>query len=89
MDILWKKDILNIDHEGMVFSYGIPKVSMLPVQNILAQVSVKKEGEDSSLVEWSGTFEVEKENEEEARNTLEHLWGMGIKGIEEYLLTAK
>ena len=76
------EDILKIDHENRVFKYGIPSQHMVPVSNIVGQMSVSETQTGNAKVVWSWEFDVEEENETTAKETLSMVGGMGIQGIE-------
>ena len=83
----FEEDILKIDHENRVFKYGIPKQHMVPVSNIIGQMSVTNGTNNHAIVTWTWNFDVTEENEAVAKETFNMLGTMGIDGIEQLVLS--
>lgn len=75
------EDILKIDHENYIFKYRIPSQNMMPIENILGQMSVNSAG-GKAVVEWAWEFDVEEATEATAKEMLTMIGNMGIEGIE-------
>ncbi len=68
------------DSANRVMTYAIiNEDSPLPFSNYSATVLVKDNGDDTSTVEWTGTFDP-KGDEEAAINTATGIYAGGIKG---------
>lgn len=80
-----KEDILLVDHDNMIFVYGIPKQEMLPVEDIIGTMKVYKIDNETTEIEWSGTFLATEKNASIAKEAFRGLWSMGIDGIESYI----
>ena len=81
----FSEDILNVDHDQMLFQYAIPEQNMIPIQNIQGAMKVLPTGTAQAMIEWSWSFEVEEANEAEAKEALTMVGNMGIKGIEDHI----
>ena len=81
----FSEDILKVDHENRVLKYSIPAQHMIPVQNIIGEMRVVATDEGKATVEWTWNFEVEENNEAQAKETLTMVGSMGINGIEAYI----
>ncbi|MBV6442617.1 MAG: SRPBCC family protein [Haliscomenobacteraceae bacterium CHB4] len=81
----FSEDILKVDHENRVLSYGIPVQHMIPVKNILGYMQVHDSANGQATVEWSWDFDVEEAREAEAKETLAMVGNIGITGIEALL----
>jgi len=81
----FSEDILQVDHENRVLSYGIPVQHMIPVENILGQMQVRDAANGQATVKWSWDFDVEEAREEEAKEMLAMVGSIGITGIEAML----
>lgn len=79
------EDVLEVNHQAKVFRYGIPKQQMIPVDNIMGTIKVVDNGNGSSIIEWSATFDVLSEKEAEAKEMFKGAWTMGIQGLEKYV----
>ncbi len=82
-DGAFEENILKVDHENKVFKYDIPKQHLLPVQNIIGEMSVHTNHQSETLIRWSWSFEVAENHESGAKETLEMMGNMGIDGIEQ------
>lgn len=80
-----EEDILEVNHSDRVLRYGVPRQSVLPVDNILGAIKVLDAGKQQSTIEWSAEFDVLPEKEAEAKIALQELYTMGIQGIENYV----
>ena len=78
----FEEDIFEVNHDTRTFRYGIPKQHMMPVENILGTMHVRKGATGGSIVDWHWTFDVEPENEQQAREMLSQAGSMGINGID-------
>lgn len=79
------EDILEVNHNEKIFRYGIPKQQMIPVDNIIGTIAVLDNGNGTSTIEWSATFDVLPEKETEASEMFKGAWTMGIQGLEKYV----
>ena len=78
----FEEDIYEVNHTTKTFRYGIPKQHMMPVENILGTMQVREGKDGGSIVDWQWTFDVAKENEEQAQGMLAHAGELGINGID-------
>lgn len=81
----FEEDILKLDHENRVFQYAIPAQHIVPVKNILGEMKVNPAANEQALVEWSWKFEVEEQDEAQARETFNMMGNMGLEGIENFI----
>lgn len=82
----FSEDILKVDHENKTFKYAIPEQNMIPVANIIGQMTVLETADDKATIEWTWDYEVEEEKDEDAKSAFTMVGNMGIKGIEELIL---
>ncbi|WNJ20343.1 SRPBCC family protein [Pontibacter sp. G13] len=80
-----EEDILEVNHEEKVFRYGIPTQEMLPIQNILASMKIEEGAAGKSDITWSGTFDAEPADAEQAKEAIQGLWVMGLNSLEAYI----
>ena len=78
----FSEDILEVDHNNRVLKYAIPQQHMLPVENILGSMTVREGNDGGAVVDWEWSFDVDEENEAQAKEMLTHVGEMGINGIE-------
>ncbi len=83
----FSEDILKIDHENKVLKYSIPQQHMIPVENIVGQFHVLEAEDNRATIEWSWNFDVTSDNEGKAKEMLSGIGNMGIKGIENYIIS--
>ena len=83
---LLEEDVLEVNHEDRIFRYGIPEQPIMPVENIFGTMKVLEAGNNQATIEWTAEFEVQPEKEAEAKQMFEEAYGMGIQGIENYIL---
>ncbi|HMS66626.1 MAG TPA: SRPBCC family protein [Saprospiraceae bacterium] len=81
--------ILELNHEQKVFKFSIPAQTMLPVSDIEEIMQVRQSEKGETIVDWSGTWLVDIENEQFMIETFSNLWSMGLKEMETYILTSK
>lgn len=79
------ENILEVNHEEKVFKFSIPEQAMLPVSNIEETMGVRQSEKGETIVDWSGTWLVDKENELSMIETFSNLWTMGLKEMEIYI----
>lgn len=79
------EDILEVNHRDRVFRYAIPKQSLIPCDNILGTIRITEARAGRTQIEWSATFDVLPEKEEEAKQIFAQAWTMGIMGLEQYI----
>lgn len=79
------ENILEINHENRVFKFSIPEQTMSPVSEIEETMQVKKNEKGETIIDWSGTWLVEKENEQPMIETFSNLWTMGLKEMETFI----
>ena len=58
----FSEDILSVDHEHKVLRYAIPEQHLLPVQEIIGEMNVRKTGTGTAIVDWEWEFQVEPAN---------------------------
>ncbi|MEM6630333.1 MAG: SRPBCC family protein [Bacteroidota bacterium] len=85
----FSEDILSVDHEHKVLRYAIPEQHLLPVQEIIGEMNVRKTGTGTAIVDWEWEFQVEPANESEAKEQLDMIGKMGIQGIEALIKNSK
>ena len=78
----FEEDIYEVNHTTKTFKYGIPQQHMIPVENIMGSMQVRKGEDGGSVVDWHWTFDVETQNEEQAKGALAHAGEAGINGID-------
>ena len=81
----FEEDIFEVNHESRTFRYGIPQQHMMPVENILGRMHVREGSNGGSIVDWSWTFDVASENEQQAKEMLAQAGEMGINGIDTFI----
>lgn len=79
------ENILEVNHGKMIFKFSIPEQAMLPVSNIEETMEVRQSENGETIVDWSGTWLVDKENEQSMIETFSNLWTMGLKEMEIYI----
>ncbi|MBI2273556.1 MAG: SRPBCC family protein [Bacteroidetes bacterium] len=79
------ENILEVNHEKKVFRFSIPEQAMLPVSDIEETMKVRQSEKGETIVDWSGTWLVDKENEQSMFETFSNLWTMGLKEMEIYI----
>ncbi|WP_160114119.1 MULTISPECIES: SRPBCC family protein [Aquimarina] len=79
------EDIIEVNAETKTFVYGIPSQEMLPVENIVGTMKVKSISDQKTEVEWSATFDADKENAPVAQEAFRNLWTMGLKDMETFI----
>ena len=84
---LLEEDILEVNHEDRIFRYSIPKQPIIPVENIFGTMKVLEAENNQTTIEWTAEFKVQAEKEAEAQQMFEDAYGMGIQGIENYILS--
>ena len=84
----FEEDILEVNHEKRILRYAIPQQHMMPVENILGSMKVISGNDQKAIIEWHWTFDVEEENEAQAKEMLSGTGTMGIQGIEQYIKLA-
>jgi len=86
-DGAFSEDILEVNHDTRVFKYAIPNQNLLPVSNIIGSMQVSDAPNGHAIVSWSWSFEVEAAVETDAKEALNTMGNMGIKGIESVIKT--
>ncbi len=79
------ENILEVNHEKKVFKFSIPEQTMLPVSEIEETMQVRVNEKGETIVDWSGTWSVGKENEQSMIETFSNLWTMGLKEMETFI----
>ena len=83
----FSEDILKVDHENRIFKYAIPEQNMIPVENIVGEMTVLESADQKAIINWSWNYNVEEAKDEDAKSALTMVGNMGIKGIEELILS--
>lgn len=83
----FEEDILKVDNENRVLHYAIPEQHMIPVKNIVGYMKVREADIDTAIVDWEWKFDVEENQETQAKEMLVGVGEMGIKGIENLILS--
>ena len=79
------ENILEINHDKKVFKFLIQEQAMLPVSNIEETMEVRQSEKGEAIVDWSGTWLVDRENEQSMIETFSNLWTMGLKEMETFI----
>ncbi|MFZ6013485.1 MAG: SRPBCC family protein [Bacteroidota bacterium] len=79
------ENILEINHKNRSFKFSIPEQTMLPVSGIEETMQVIENEKGETIVDWSGTWLVAKENEQSMIEAFSNLWTMGLKEMETFI----
>lgn len=85
----FEENILKVDNEKKELHYDIPEQSMIPVSNILGMMKVMNSDDNTAVVNWQWTFDVEETSEAQAKEMLTGIGEMGIKGIESLICSRR
>lgn len=85
--IEFEEDILEINHDTKTFVFAIPEQNMLPVQNIVETMVVRPTGDNTSIVDWSASFDTTEENAAIAKEALRNLWVTGLEEMEQFIVS--
>lgn len=77
--------ILEVNQEKKFFKFSIPEQTMLPVSSIEETMQVRQSEKGETIVDWSGSWLVDKENEMSMIEAFSNLWTMGLKEMENFI----
>jgi len=70
----------RIDDNERLYSYSILE-SPLPVANYTATIRVRSDGDERSIVEWSGEFSPLGTSEQDAVNVIQEIYQTGLDNL--------
>ncbi|OON82613.1 SRPBCC family protein [Streptomyces tsukubensis] len=72
--------LISFDEKGRSYSYSIEQAPF-PVTGYLSTITVRETGENSSTVEWSGTFTPDGVSDEEAAELFRGIYDDGLTAL--------